>query len=92
LSVPSQSRSFTTIEFEVSEAVATITLNRPEQLNALDPTMERELLQVWDLVDGDDEVVRRSLQLLGRLLEQLRNAVADAAGNAMPARLSTDDD
>jgi enoyl-CoA hydratase/carnithine racemase len=56
LSVPPQSRSFTTIEFEVSEAVATITLNRPEQLNALDPTMERELLQVWDLVDGDDEV------------------------------------
>jgi enoyl-CoA hydratase/carnithine racemase len=56
LSAPSQSRSFTTIAFEVSEAVATITLNRPEQLNALDPTMERELLQVWDLVDGDDEV------------------------------------
>ncbi|HEY0279660.1 MAG TPA: enoyl-CoA hydratase-related protein [Solirubrobacterales bacterium] len=54
--VPPQSRSFTTIEFEVSEAIATITLNRPEQLNALDPTMERELLQVWDLVDGDDDV------------------------------------
>ncbi len=51
-----QSRSFTTIEFEVSAGVATITLNRPEQLNALDPTMERELLQVWDLVDGDDDV------------------------------------
>jgi len=56
LSVPPLSRSFTTIEFEVSEAIATITLNRPEQLNALDPTMERELLQVWDLVDADDEV------------------------------------
>lgn len=51
-----KSRSFTTIEFEVSEAIATITLNRPEQLNALDPTMERELLQVWDLVDAEDEV------------------------------------
>jgi enoyl-CoA hydratase/carnithine racemase len=56
LSSPPQSRSFTTIEFEVSEAIATITMNRPEQLNALDPTMERELLQVWDLVDGDDEI------------------------------------
>lgn len=56
MSPPPQSRSFTTIEFEVSEAIATITLNRPEQLNALDPTMERELLQVWDLVDGDDEI------------------------------------
>ncbi|MEZ5076774.1 MAG: enoyl-CoA hydratase-related protein [Solirubrobacterales bacterium] len=51
-----QSRSFTTIGFEVSEAIATITLDRPEQLNALDPTMERELLQVWDLVDDDDDV------------------------------------
>ncbi len=56
MSPPPRSRSFTTIEFEVSEAIATITLNRPEQLNALDPTMERELLQVWDLVDGDDEI------------------------------------
>jgi enoyl-CoA hydratase/carnithine racemase len=56
LSDPPKSRSFTTIEFEVSDAIATITLNRPEQLNALDPTMERELLQVWDLVDADDDV------------------------------------
>lgn len=56
LSDSPQSRSFSTIGFEVSEAVATITLDRPEQLNALDPTMERELLQVWDLVDSDDDV------------------------------------
>lgn len=59
-----KSRSFTTIEFEVSDAIATITLNRPEQLNALDPTMERELLQVWDLVDEDDDV--RAVVVTGR--------------------------
>lgn len=51
-----KSRSFSTIGFEVSKEIATVTLERPEQLNALDPTMERELLQVWDTVDADDEV------------------------------------
>lgn len=56
MSAPPESRSFATIELEVSEAIATITLNRPEELNALDPTMERELLQVWDLIDADDEI------------------------------------
>lgn len=56
MSAPPQNRSFETIEIEVAESIATITLNRPEQLNALDPTMERELLQVWDLVDADDEI------------------------------------
>ena len=45
--------AFATIAYEVADAIATITLDRPEQLNALDPTMERELLQVWDLVDAD---------------------------------------
>jgi enoyl-CoA hydratase/carnithine racemase len=64
LSDSPKSRSFTTIEFEVSEGIATIALNRPEQLNALDPTMERELLQVWDLVDGDDEI--RAVVVTGR--------------------------
>jgi enoyl-CoA hydratase/carnithine racemase len=56
VSSPAQSQSFKTLEVEVSEAIATITLNRPEQLNALDPTMERELLGVWDLIDADDEI------------------------------------
>ncbi len=64
MSEPPKSRSFTTIEFEVSEAIATITLSRPEQLNALDPTMERELLQVWDRVDGDDDI--RAVVVTGR--------------------------
>jgi enoyl-CoA hydratase/carnithine racemase len=64
LSASPKSRSFTTIEFEVSDAIATITLNRPEQLNALDPTMERELLGVWDLVDDDDAI--RAVVVTGR--------------------------
>jgi enoyl-CoA hydratase/carnithine racemase len=55
---------FETISYEVADAVATITLDRPEVLNALDPTMERELVQVWDLVDADDDV--RAVVVTGR--------------------------
>ena len=47
---------FETISYEVADSIATITLDRPEVLNALNPAMERELLQVWDLVDDDDDV------------------------------------
>ena len=49
--------TFTTISYDIAaDGIATITLNRPEQLNALDAAMERELLAVWDEVDGDDAV------------------------------------
>jgi enoyl-CoA hydratase/carnithine racemase len=48
--------AFTTIRYEVDDGIATITLNRPEALNALDAAMERELLYVWDTVDADDAV------------------------------------
>lgn len=47
---------FTTIRYEVADRIATITLNRPDALNALDAAMERELVHVWDRVDEDDDV------------------------------------
>jgi enoyl-CoA hydratase/carnithine racemase len=55
---------FETISYEVADSIATITLDRPEVLNALNPAMERELLQVWDLVDDDDDV--RAVVVTGR--------------------------
>ena len=55
---------FETISYEVADSIATITLDRPDVLNALNPTMERELLQVWDLVDDDDDV--RAVVVTGR--------------------------
>lgn len=47
---------FTQIRYEVSDAVATITLARPEKMNAFTGVMMRELLDALNLVDTDDAV------------------------------------
>ena len=47
---------YTQIIYEVSEHIATITLNRPEQLNAFTGLMLRELIDAFDQVDADDDV------------------------------------
>src|SRR5271165_4233282 len=47
---------FEQITTDVRENVLTITLNRPERLNAWTPTMGRELIAAFDLADADDEV------------------------------------
>ena len=48
--------SYETILYGVSNYVATITLNRPEKLNAYNALMQRELVSAFDAVDRDDEV------------------------------------
>ena len=47
---------YTQIVYEVADHIATITLNRPEQLNAFTNRMMRELIDAFDRVDADDEV------------------------------------
>ncbi|MDO8390908.1 MAG: crotonase/enoyl-CoA hydratase family protein [Actinomycetota bacterium] len=47
---------YTQITYDVAEHIATITLNRPDQLNAFTNTMMRELLDAFDRVDADDDV------------------------------------
>lgn len=44
------------ITSEVSERVMTVTLNRPEQLNTFTPVMRKELINVFDQADADDDV------------------------------------
>ncbi len=44
------------ITTELSEHLLTITLNRPERLNAWTATMGRELMEAFDRADADDEV------------------------------------
>jgi enoyl-CoA hydratase/carnithine racemase len=47
---------FEQIRTEVDDRVLTITLNRPDRLNAWTPTMGRELIEAFDRADADDEV------------------------------------
>ncbi len=47
--------NYQTIIFEKKEGIATITLNRPEKLNAQTPLMYQELSEVYRMVDRDDE-------------------------------------
>jgi enoyl-CoA hydratase/carnithine racemase len=47
---------FTEIRYELADHVLTITLNRPDRLNAFTPTMAGELIEALDRADADDEV------------------------------------
>jgi enoyl-CoA hydratase/carnithine racemase len=47
---------FEQISTEVADRILTITLNRPDRLNAWTPTMGRELIEAFDRADADDEV------------------------------------
>lgn len=48
--------SYDSIIYDVAEGVLTITLNRPERLNAFTPHMRDELLDALDRADADDAV------------------------------------
>jgi enoyl-CoA hydratase/carnithine racemase len=47
---------FEQILYEVEDHVLTITLNRPERLNAFTATMGKELIEALDAADADDSV------------------------------------
>ena len=48
--------SYETIRYGVSESIATITLHRPEKMNAFTAQMMREIIAALDEVDGNDAV------------------------------------
>jgi len=45
-----------TVEAELADRILTITLNRPERLNAFTPQMMTDLLEALEMADRDDEV------------------------------------
>jgi enoyl-CoA hydratase/carnithine racemase len=47
---------YTQITYEVAESIATITLNRPERMNAFTDVMMREVIDAFDQADADDDV------------------------------------
>ncbi len=47
---------YTQIRYEVADGIATLTLNRPDQLNAFTGTMMNEIIDAFDRSDADDDV------------------------------------
>lgn len=47
---------FETLLFEVSDEIATVTLNRPAKLNAWTPVMGAELLEAFERIEADPEI------------------------------------
>ncbi len=52
----STNSKYTEIIYEVSDNIATVTLHRPDKMNAFTGVMMNELLQVFDEIDADDNV------------------------------------
>src|ERR1700736_4606009 len=48
--------SYETIKYEVAEQILTITLNRPDKLNAFNGAMQKELIDAFDKADADDDI------------------------------------
>src|SRR5882757_613529 len=48
--------AYETIKYEVAEQILTITLNRPDKLNAFNAAMQKELIEAFDAADQDDNV------------------------------------
>jgi len=48
--------AYETIKYEVADNILTLTLNRPDKLNAFNATMQQELIDAFDKADADDTV------------------------------------
>ncbi|RAY14459.1 enoyl-CoA hydratase [Actinomadura craniellae] len=48
--------SYSEIEYEVRDGIATITMNRPERLNAYTYVMRGEMIDAFERIDADDDV------------------------------------
>jgi enoyl-CoA hydratase/carnithine racemase len=48
--------TFETILYDVADGIATITLNRPDRLNAFTSQMMADMIAAFDAIDADDEV------------------------------------
>lgn len=49
-------QSFETLRYEVEDGVGTITLNRPDKLNAFNTQMMKDMIAAFDATDADDAV------------------------------------
>jgi enoyl-CoA hydratase/carnithine racemase len=62
--VPDTVRPYSQIDYLAADRIATITLSRPDQLNAFTQVMRDELIDAFDRADSDDDV--RAVVVTGR--------------------------
>jgi len=48
--------TYETLKYEISEHILTLTLNRPDQMNAFTVTMANELIDAFNQANQDDEI------------------------------------
>ena len=72
--------AYETIKYEVAEQILTITLNRPDKLNAFNAAMQKEMIDAFDAADKDDNV--RAIIVTGAVFAAISRASARAAGNS----------
>lgn len=70
--------------FADADGIATITLNRPDQLNAFTTTMKNELIAAYDQLDANDTVRAIVLTGAGRAF-CARADLPDGFGEDLPA-------
>ncbi|MCU0269335.1 MAG: enoyl-CoA hydratase-related protein [Acidimicrobiales bacterium] len=75
--------SFTELRYEVEGPIATITLHRPDRMNAFTTTMGVELVEAFDRVDADDDV--RAVVVTGAGRAFCAGADLGAGGSAFDA-------
>jgi enoyl-CoA hydratase/carnithine racemase len=76
--------TFEEIRYEVQDHVLTITLHRPDRLNAFTGTMARELIEAFDRADADDEV--RAVVVTGEGRAFCAGADLGAGGDTFDSR------
>jgi enoyl-CoA hydratase/carnithine racemase len=80
----------TEIRYEVADHVATVTLSRPDRLNAFTRTMGHELIAAFDRSDADDDV--RAVIVTGAGRGFCAGADLAAGGDTFAGRRSDDAD
>ena len=79
--------SFETITCEIAEQILTVTLNRPDKLNAFNATMQRELIEAFDAANRDDDI--RAIIVTGAGRVEATSAGAPAPGKRRLTHFNT---
>src|SRR5215475_11314220 len=79
--------AYETIKYEIEDQILTITLNRPDKLNAFTGQMMQEMIDAFDAADKDDNIraiiVTGGGQLTLRIFKCLKPVIAAVNGPAV---------